>query len=767
MKKSFFTLIFLSAVLLCTNGCGEGDSSSGEASPSQTAQEQGQSFSDDLEASDTLEASDIPEAPEAPDTASASRVNAFQSLDAAPITQGAPLFVQKYLSLSVKTPDGDYGDKVILADSYGSKLYLFSAYQGTASGEDDWQCFLSLFDADARQLEEQPFSLEIPDKEHYCILSMEVKGEDELSFRMQEIAAETPREFLVRTDMAGNVLDLEDNFPAGKTYPWNPSVEEARMVFDQTDGSTILCEWDGSGDGEGASLYWFDRETGGRKLITSLRGEYLSALYLDRENSMYYIGNGALIRWDMKANTRQELAQVYDIGVPTMASYVGLLPDSAGDVLVCFLEGSSLGVIVLSEEEPESAEEIRLAYLEPEGPRYSIKLASEYSREHTECPIKMEQNGGDKETFRNRILMELAADKGPEMMWVSKEDMAILAEKGALMDLKELIPADIYEQLFPFAIQDCTIDGKMVGVAPWYSLHTMAVSKKVWTEDSWTLSEFLDVAESRTDWELILCPNRLDGYSLFRNLLPGLEGTPFLDMEQGIAHFDHEEFIRLLEFCHQNGGAPLHSEKEALASSRNVSWDEAMQILREGNCVAESWGMYEGLHDFASSLAEFGEDIYMVGSPAYSGSGHYVGNFNGYLAVNAKAEHMDEIKEYISLLLDYEKQFTVMGCCVRRDVAENKVVRDEFSGELKILAGKPSSEMAPKNKMELKPDGTSYLEEYLAFLDSCEPMPEYPSRISSILWEELDGYFSGTRNVEDTVDIIQNRVQLYLDEGGR
>ncbi len=746
MKKSFSALLLLSTLLLFSNGCAE-DSSSGEVSSAQTVQEQGQAF------------------PESPDGASASRGNAFQSMEAAPITQGDALFVQQYLSLSIKSPDGKDSGHMPLADSYGSKLYILSAYPEKSDGKNGWQYFLNLFDADTGQLEQSPFPLEFPEKGLCSILSMEVKGEDELSFRVRETGTEDSHEFLVRTDMAGNILALEDNFPDGKTYPWNPGYEESRMVFDQTGGSTILCEWDGSGDGEGASLFWFDRETGGRKPITSLRGEYLSSLYLSRDDSMYYIGNGALIRWDMKANTRQELSQIYDIGVPMMAGYVGLLPDSAGDVLVCFLEGSSLGVIVLSEEEPESEEEIRMAYLEPEGPRYSIKLASEYSREHTECPIKMEQNGGDKETFRNRILMELAADKGPELMWVSREDMAILAEKGVLMDLKELIPADIYEQLFPFAIQDCTIDGKMLGVAPWYSLHTMAVSKKVWTEDSWTLSEFLDVAESRTDWELILCPSRYDGYSLFCNLLPGLDGTPFLDMEQGVAHFDHEEFIRLLEFCRQNGGAPLRSEKEAMASSMTVSRDEAMQILREGNCVAERWDMYDGLHGFASSLAEFGEDIYMVGSPSYAGSGHYVGNYNGYLAVNAKAEHLDEIKEYISLLLDYENQFTVMGCCVRRDVARDQVVRDEFSGELRILAGKPSSETVLHSEMELKPDGTSYLEEYLAFLDSCVPMPDYPSRISAILWEELDGYFSGTRNVEDTVDIIQNRVQLYLDEG--
>lgn len=203
MKKIFLSFLLLSAVLLSANGCGKGDSASGEVS-----QTQGQS--------------------------------AQETMDAASITQGDALFVQKYLSLSVKAPDGDYSNQVILADSYGSKLYIFSAYQETASGEGDWQCCLNLFDADTRQLEQQPFPLEIPEKEDYYALSMEVKGEDELSFRMQETGTEDSHEFLVRTDMAGNILALEDNFPDGTTYPWNPGYEDKCMVFDQTDGSTIL-----------------------------------------------------------------------------------------------------------------------------------------------------------------------------------------------------------------------------------------------------------------------------------------------------------------------------------------------------------------------------------------------------------------------------------------------------------------------------------------------------------------------------------------------
>lgn len=36
--------------------------------------------------------------------------------------------------------------------------------------------------------------------------------------------------------------------------------------------------------------------------------------------------------------------------------------------------------------------------------------------------------------------------------------------------------------------------------------------------------------------------------------------------------------------------------------------------------------------------------------------------------------------------------------------------------------------------------------------------------VNEIMSEELDVCFSGGRSVEDTVQVIQNRVQLYLDE---
>ena len=38
--------------------------------------------------------------------------------------------------------------------------------------------------------------------------------------------------------------------------------------------------------------------------------------------------------------------------------------------------------------------------------------------------------------------------------------------------------------------------------------------------------------------------------------------------------------------------------------------------------------------------------------------------------------------------------------------------------------------------------------------------------LESILEEELEPYFSGDRSLEETVEILDNRVQVYLDERG-
>ena len=67
-------------------------------------------------------------------------------------------------------------------------------------------------------------------------------------------------------------------------------------------------------------------------------------------------------------------------------------------------------------------------------------------------------------------------------------------------------------------------------------------------------------------------------------------------------------------------------------------------------------------------------------------------------------------------------------------------------------------------ELAVKPDGTTYQEEYLDFVESCEPVPYFPQLIREIVKEEVASFFAGHKEAEEVADIIQRRVQLYLDE---
>ena len=66
--------------------------------------------------------------------------------------------------------------------------------------------------------------------------------------------------------------------------------------------------------------------------------------------------------------------------------------------------------------------------------------------------------------------------------------------------------------------------------------------------------------------------------------------------------------------------------------------------------------------------------------------------------------------------------------------------------------------------LEGKPDGTSYLQEYMELLDKGKPEGWWTTELRGIVQEEAGAFFAGDRSASTAAEIIQNRVQNYLDE---
>ena len=139
-------------------------------------------------------------------------------------------------------------------------------------------------------------------------------------------------------------------------------------------------------------------------------------------------------------------------------------------------------------------------------------------------------------------------------------------------------------------------------------------------------------------------------------------------------------------------------------------------------------------------------------------------DLESYLVVNANATSLDAVRDCISFLFSYDSEFYNSNP-VRMDVLLDQVV-------LESPLGRPAAKVKIDNfadgfgysPLDVKPDRSTYLEEYCAFLDSCEPKPYCPQAIMDIVAEEIDVFFAGNRSAQETAEMIHRRVQLYFDE---
>lgn len=66
--------------------------------------------------------------------------------------------------------------------------------------------------------------------------------------------------------------------------------------------------------------------------------------------------------------------------------------------------------------------------------------------------------------------------------------------------------------------------------------------------------------------------------------------------------------------------------------------------------------------------------------------------------------------------------------------------------------------------LRTKPDGSPWTEEYKDILDRAVSRPQNTYYIEDIILEEARTYLSEVKTAKQVAEIIQNRVQLYLNE---
>lgn len=665
------------------------------------------------------------------------------------------LYINECIPLQFEKPDREYDKASCLYDTYGNRLFILWIFVEEENTEETLSLYV--FDGETKETVQLPFSLTIPNHENCYIKSMDVRNGQQLSFRV----GDGKEDFLVITDLEGTVLSCQEPFPAQEEYPWNADALHSfeNRAFDNGDGSIVLSQC--REQANVTELFLYDENTSEKKPLTVLEEELVRSLCMDGADTMYYTTLDSLNKWNRTDNTHTRLLDLHENGISASPASNNLFINSGGELMICEMEGDIPYIFVLSGEKNPTEDQIRISILANTGSDFLNRPVQIFSRTHSDYGFVLEQYSDKtaRQTLHDRVFVELASGRGPDLMWVSHEDMYTLHEKGLLMDISPLISEDIWEQLLPCAVRSGTIDDDLAGLKLYSSYQTLFVSDMLWEKDSWTVSDMLDILQSRENWDSTFSycywdyPIFYTPYELLSEvMLTDLEHSEFMDIDQKTCNFDSPEFIQLLEIC----------KKYGQTNQRQQDMNEWYDQLKTGNSIAHMGDLADGLVSYSTDRSVYEGSAHVVGYPTRDGGKNYISSNNPYLVVNAQSEHLEEIKELFAYLLSYECQFEESYSSVRRDVIKDSVVCSPHDGTLKL---KVSASKNVYMALDAKPDGTSWLEEYMAFLDTCEPRPNWNyTQVGKILSEELPPYFEGDRRAEEVAKIVQSRVKLYLEE---
>lgn len=490
-----------------------------------------------------------------------------------------------------------------------------------------------------------------------------------------------------------------------------------------------------------------------------------------------YTGNG-----DCIYTTTDDVLYSYDV-VTGMASVVFEWMECNINVNevsgVASLENGAYSVISLkvSHSDSEFHENVELATLSlvPEnevpkkkeltlvmfdGSQYKIKAAViDFNRYNEEYFISVKTYlNEDKSNMEDAIKLfnaDLVSGEAMDIIVFPSDysvDIINLASKGALLDLSELLGQDEEvnkESFIPSIINALLIDDGLYTLGTAFCVHSIVGSK----------ADIEGVADTSSGmgWNIMQVKALMDRYPdalLVKNmdkagaleLLLKYSLDAFYNTELGECYFDSSEFKALLELANM---FPYEAEtitnEELPAMLRNK--ELLLNRVYIGNLEASY--LYEAL---------YGEEVEFVGYPVNDGSGNvaYMANL---MAISANTSDKYGAWEFMRQFFTYDYQTSIMANFPVNEAAFEHMLQLAVSGET-ILAGYIYGDV------EISADAFSDedAKQLRDIVDSVTRTSFYNIDIYNIVLEEAMAYFSGHKPVEEVMEIIQSRVEMYVGE---
>ena len=421
------------------------------------------------------------------------------------------------------------------------------------------------------------------------------------------------------------------------------------------------------------------------------------------------------------------------------------------------------GLVIYSKVDPDTITEKKIITYGGIGIDDTIKQAAiEFNKENKDYQIEF-QDYAYEEDPSAKMTADILAGNVPDIIdlqWVSVDQYIA---KGLLEDLTPYFEKDSEihkEDVIPAVWDAMETEGKHYYISSGFFLYSLiGKSKDVGTGSGWTYEELKEILEKKgKETQLLSSKNKTDLLSTL--LCVGV--TDFVDWNTGECSFDSEEFKELLEICNEYG---IEEKGEDTPSDLELFEQEKRLLLNLDESI--------NLDVFLMMDEIFGEDIHYIGYPNKDKQGTYF-SFVNRISMYAKSDVKEGAWEFIRTFMTKEYQgnpkFVDYGDIPTRQDCfdleiEAAMATKEYTNEMGIdITPRFCTNEYDGIEYEVKPMTQEQENLFRELINSTKCCEQYNDVILGVIEEESKRYFAAEKSLDETVNIIQNRVTTYVNE---
>lgn len=533
--------------------------------------------------------------------------------------------------------------------------------------------------------------------------------------------------------------------------------ERARFSFFlQTPEGLWLFQKEANADGQ-AEIFYFN-EQGEKKILYQGTTINCKAACVDDKGNIIYVDAAGknLIEWHVLTGER---SRIFGAVGENLKYPAGIHRDEDGEIYVFDDSSRAMGMthIVTAGEAVEAVIKVQPLCWYPDYIKDSLET---YATTHPGITFEYapEVNWDNRDVGLAKMYTEISEGGGPDLMVLLRENLEGLGGKNCLMNLSDVISQENQDIMMESMLQNGYLGDKLYLLTLSGTVEADFIMNDTFDKDTWNVTEFMDTVEAmdaKTPLKAAVCTSWcwFRPGMLLNKLTYDLEGEGLVNLETGESDLNGEKFRRILQFCKKYG-----KEYDGFFDSQGGE-KTGMELLRSG-AVAVLADANGAITDFSSYMKGIGEEGRLMNWPGTSG-GIFSGEYG--LAVNVNTPYRDIIEDILNTILSKEYTLEYIGFEVplRKDTFDGRItnVTDYSEGRAQVRLDSRSYLM-----IDSKPDGTSYINEYIEFLNNARPVEETLDRVREIIEEEAEGYFYGDKSLDAVLDVMQSRVRLYLKE---